>query len=112
MKIITSSRHFDMTEAIRLYTDGKLAAMLPESFRVTSVRAVMTLEKNRFRTDIQVLLPDHDLNSLAEDFDLYKSFDAALEKVVAQVERVVGKGHNHNAPPMREVAGEEAAKQD
>ncbi len=103
MKIITTSKHFDLTEAIRLYTEEKIATALPESLKISSVRTTMDLEKNRFRTDIQILAKHHDFSANAEDFDLYKSFDAALAKAVAQVVKLIDKVQDHQHTPLRDA---------
>lgn len=103
MKIMITSRHFDLTNAIRDYVQGQIEAQLPEILKISSVRVVMDLEKNRFLSDIQITVKLHDFAASAEDFDLYKSFDAALAKIIAQHDKLLDKVREHQHTPLRDA---------
>ena len=103
MNININGRQFEITPSIREYVEQQIIASVDEKLvTVTSVNVVMSMEKNHFTTSIVVNCKDHTLPAEVTDFDLYKSFDAALGKVHAQIMTLHAKQHVHKTVPLCE----------
>ena len=103
MNININGRQFEITPSIREYVEQQITASVDEKLvTVTSVNVVMSMEKNHFTTSIVVNCKDHTLPAEVTDFDLYKSFDAALDKVHAQIMTLHAKQHAHKTVPLCE----------
>lgn len=119
MTLNLTGRQFEITTSIREVVEARVASITEEkSLNVTSINVVMELEKNRFKTNIVLNCKYHVFEATVEDFDLYKSFDLAAEKIDAQLTKLKEKLHdNHRADPVRvaeaksaPVEAEEAAE--
>lgn len=101
MKINITGRQFEITASIREYVEQQINAMVEDkALSITSVNVVMDREKNRFQTSIVVNCKYHTVPSVVTDFDLYKSFDAALLKVDTQLKTLREKIRTHQVVPL------------
>ena len=121
MNITVTGRQFEITPSIREYVEKHIETLLEDkALNVTSVNVVMDREKNRFKSSIVVNCKYHVVPAEVEDFDLYKSFDAAparqvdalldlsdgdaaLLKIDSQLTTLRAKIRDHQAQPMREA---------
>ena len=103
MNLNLTGRQFEITPSIREYVTARVAAVTEDkSLNITSINVVMELEKNRFKTNVVLNCKYHVFEATVEDFDLYKSFDAAAEKIDAQLTKLKEKiRNNRQADPMR-----------
>ena len=86
MGITLTGRQLEITPAIRSYVEGKLAYLLEDRvLKVSSVSAVLEYEKKQFCTSLMVSCKKHVYFAKVEDFDCYRSFDTALEKIDNQL---------------------------
>ena len=113
MTLNLTGRQFEITPSIRAIVEARVASITEDkSLNITSVAIVMELEKNRFKTDIVVNCKYHVFETTVEDFDLYKSFDLAADKIDTQLTKLKEKLHdNHQADPVR-VAEAKTAPQE
>ena len=97
---------------VSIRVEQQITASVDEKLvTVTSVNVVMSMEKNHFTTSIVVNCKDHTLPAEVTDFDLYKSFDAALDKVHAQIMTLHAKQCAHKTVPLCESECACAAKE-
>lgn len=94
MSITLTGRQLEITPAIRGYVEGKLAYLLNDpALKISSIKVVMEYEKKQFSTGLVVNCKNHVYSAKVEDFDCYKSFDSALDKIENQLtelrERIV-----------------------
>ncbi len=109
MNISVIGRQFEITTSIREYVEKQIQLLLEDkALNVTSVSVVMDREKNRFKTTLVVNCKYHVVPAEVEDFDLYKSFDAAVAKVDSQLKTLREKIRDHHAQPVREAESKSA----
>ncbi len=104
MNINVTGRQLEITPAIREYAENKLSEMLADkTIGVTSVNAVLEYSKGNFSVSLVVNCNQHVFSASTGDFNLYKAFDAAVQKVEAQITKMRDKRNEHAAAPMREA---------
>ena len=110
MLINVTGRQFVITPAIQTQTENVLAVLDIPALKVTSVNAVMSREKNHFQVSLVLNCKYHTLKAETEDFDLYKAFDAAVDKIEAQCVTLREKIHSHKAVPLSDSEARKAAE--
>ena len=111
MNLNLTGRQFDITPSIREYVEARIVSITEDkSLKISSVNVVMEREKERYETNIVLNCKYHVFESTVEDFDLYKSFDAAADKIDVQLTRLREKIRNHQAEPIREAEVKVEAK--
>lgn len=103
MNLNLTGRQFDITPSIREYVEARVASVTEDrALGITSVNVVMDLEKNRFGVNIVLNCKGHVCEATVEDFDLYKAFDAAADKIDSQLTKLKEKIRNtRQTDPMR-----------
>ncbi len=93
MNVIVSGRHFDMNDTVRSYMEERIKdAFTGRDVTANKVTVVVSLNKNRFNTDILANLHGHcDISSQAEGYDMTKTFEDAFDKFIAQIDKIVDK---------------------
>ncbi|MDD3885692.1 MAG: ribosome-associated translation inhibitor RaiA [Victivallaceae bacterium] len=111
MKINVAGRQCEVTPQIRDYVETQVsAAVSDKALLVTSVNVVIERNGNRFSSTVVVNCKYHVLPASVEDFDLAKSFDAALRKVEAQLTTISEKLRSHQAMPLCDSEAKKAAE--
>lgn len=103
MIIQITSRHLEVTDAIRDYVQGRLMPVLAEYPAVEHAHVILGVEK--FRHWAQVVVQGKQYLSgeaKAETDDMYKSVDAVAEKIGRQLRRARDKVVDHKIPAHRE----------
>ncbi len=103
MNLNVIGRQFDITPSIREYVEARVQTITEDrALSITSVNVVMELEKNRFQVNFVLNCKGRVCDATVEDFDLYKAFDAAAEKIDTQLTKLKEKIRNaHQTDPMR-----------
>ena len=110
MSITITGRQFEITPAIKQHVEDSLNAILADTtLKVTSINVVMERGKNQFSSSVVVNCKYHVLPAKVEDFDLYKSFDQAVDKIEAQVAVLKAKIHDHKAESLSSCEVRQAA---
>jgi putative sigma-54 modulation protein len=104
MQVTVTGRHIDITDAIRHYTEDKIAHDLADFDRVESVHVILNLEKYRHLAEvvIQGKGPLH-LEAEEESDDMYASIDLAVEKAAKQLRKHRDKVQDHKSKSIAEV---------
>ena len=104
MSITITGRQFDITPAIKQHVEDSLNAFLADTtLKTSSIQVVMERGKNQFTAGIVLNCKYHVLTAKVEDFDLYKAFDAAADKLEAQCIGLKEKIHEHRAEPVSQT---------
>lgn len=113
MQIIISGRHLSVTSEMKQHLEDKLTEILDKkNLKVSTVRAVLTIEKTRHKAEIIVNMKHNDITAVAETYDMYESIDNAVSKIDIQVRRYIDKvqDHHHEKPeivaPLTETQAE------
>jgi putative sigma-54 modulation protein len=105
MNIIISGRHFTVSTEMKQDIENRLLEILNnKSLKISTVRVVLTLEKNRFNAEIIVNLKNHDIETIVEKHDLEDALGEALDKIDVQVRRYLDKAQNHHHDNLATIA--------
>lgn len=98
MSINVTGRQFEVTPQVRERVERSVRPILENpTLKTSSINVVFSREKNRFLTSLVVNCKYHVVKSEVEDFDLDKSFDAAVQKVENQLKSLQEKIRDHKA---------------
>jgi ribosomal subunit interface protein len=66
------------------------------NLKITSVRVVLDVEKNRCKAEIIVNMKNHDLEAVTETLDMYQAIDQSIEKIDSQIRKLLDKVQDHH----------------
>lgn len=105
MSIIISGRHVSVSEEMKSYTESKIQPFLHDRYKISSVRVILEIEKNRHKAEIIVHAKNCEFEADCETLDMYESIDLAVAKVGKQISKHFDKKQDHHkAEPLREVS--------
>ncbi len=108
MEVIISARHFEVSEELRGYIEEKMARLGEEYGKLTTVRVVLSLERNWQVAEGHVAGKHLDLEATASTDDMYASVDELFGKLEKQLRKYLEKMQDHRkVKPLCEL--EEAA---
>ena len=82
MLINVIGRQLEITPAIKTYTETRLQTFEAIStLKISDITATLEHSKGHFRVGLVLNCKLHTLTSNTEDFDLYRAFDAAADKL-------------------------------
>ena len=98
MEIIVSGRHYQVTKEFKEYSEQLVNASFADpAFRITNVRIVLSLEKERAKADVVVGFKNHDIEASVESNEMGKALTAAIDKAakqaMKQLEKIQDKKH-------------------
>lgn len=104
MNLDITGRNFAITDALRKSVEDRLMQLLErESLKITSGKAVLSVEKGRCTAEILVSFKNHDAAASASGYDMYQVIDEAIGKIDKQMGKTLDKLQAHKASPLREV---------
>ena len=104
MNISIIGRQFGITQAIYGYVTDQLKSLVSATpLKITSASVVFGREKNRFTTTLVLNCKYHTLQAEVESFDLYRSFDAAVDKVGHQLYVLTDRVRDHRGVALRDL---------
>lgn len=110
-----TGKQFTVTADVKTFIQGRIQGIEEcAGLKVSSVNVVLEREKNRFHVNIVFNCKLHSINAKAEDFELLKAVDVAMDKLEHQAMVLHGKIREHHAVGLaqcevQKVAQEEAA---
>lgn len=104
MNLDITGRHFAITAALRQAVGDRLLQLLDrESLKITSGKAVLSVEKGLCSAEVLVSFKNHKAAASAAGYDMYQVIDEAVAKIDRQMGRVLDKLQTHRARPLREI---------
>lgn len=104
MNLDITGRNFAITAALRTSVQGRLMQLLDrESLKITSGKAVLSVEKGRCSAEVLVSYKNHNAAASAAGYDMYQVIDEAVAKIDRQMGRVLDKLQRHKASPLRDI---------
>ena len=104
MLINVIGRQLEITPAIKTYTETRLQTFEAIStLKISGITATLEYSKGHFRVGLVLNCKLHTLTSNTEDFDLYRAFDAAADKLESQCIALKEKIHEHRAEPVSQI---------
>ena len=110
MNISIIGRQFAITQAIYGYVTEQLKSLVSATpLKITSATVVFGREKNRFSTTLVLRCKYHTLKAEVEGFELYRTFDTAVDKVGHQLYVLTDRVRDHRGVALRELESVHAA---
>lgn len=85
MHINISGHHVEVTDALKDYVSEKLERLARHSDDITSIQAILSVEKNRQKAEATIRVKGADLFANAESEDMYAAIDMLSDKLDRQV---------------------------
>ncbi len=102
MNIVTTSRHYELTPALKDYAEAKVENLTTFFDNIVSAHIVFTLEKYRHFVEITLHVNGKDIVAHDESEDMYASVDRVAEKLERQI--LKHKGKRYRKKPRGKVA--------
>jgi len=103
MKITTTSRHYELTPALKEYAESKIENLTTYFENIVSAHIIFSLEKYRHSVEVTLHLNGRDLVGREISEDMYVSVDRVAEKLERQIIKYKGKRYNKK-PRKRQQA--------
>ncbi|OGV57391.1 MAG: ribosomal subunit interface protein [Lentisphaerae bacterium GWF2_52_8] len=112
MEIIVSGRHFTVTNELKSHVEDKLNAILSDKhLKISSVRVVLSVEKNRSQAEIVVNGKNLSFEADHDAYDMYEAIDKTVLKIEHQLSKRVDKLQDHHKKDSKPVLAEEATEE-
>ena len=97
MQLSISGHHVDVTDALKNYTEEKLAKLERHFDNITNVHVVLSVEKVKQRAEATMHVSGAELFADADSDDMYAAIDALADKLDRQLlkhkEKLVSRHH-------------------
>ena len=94
MKITTTSRHYEMTPALREYAEAKIQNFTTYFDHIVSAHIIFSLEKYRHCVEVTIHVNGRDIVGHEVSEDMYTSVDRVADKLERQLLKHKGKLQN------------------
>ncbi|MBI3986331.1 MAG: ribosome-associated translation inhibitor RaiA [Lentisphaerae bacterium] len=103
MNISITSRHLDVTEAIKAYAGAKINGVLKEDYpRIESIHVILDIQKFRHFVEVVIQAGQHiRVEAKEESDDMYKSIDKVADKISRQLLKIKEKKVEHKSNKRR-----------
>ncbi|HNZ07154.1 MAG: ribosome-associated translation inhibitor RaiA [Candidatus Cloacimonetes bacterium] len=102
MQITITARHFELTKAIRDYVETSCLKVKKYFDHIIHVHVTLALENNRNICELTLHASRFNLQSQAEEMDMYLSIDNALDKMEAQIKKLKDRVTDHQKKALKE----------
>lgn len=87
MKLLVSARHFELTDAIREYTEKRFVTLNHLNPQISNAHVVLDHDAHRsgqqYLVKAHLVTPGESVNAEMHSADLYEGIDLAAEKLAA-----------------------------
>lgn len=112
MQITITARHFELTKAIRDYVETSCLKVKKYFDHIINIHVTLALENSRNICEIALHASKFNLQSQAEEMDMYLSIDTALDKIEAQIKKLKERVTNHQKRALKEQFNEFSRESD
>ncbi|MEI6514395.1 MAG: ribosome-associated translation inhibitor RaiA [bacterium] len=96
MSIEVTGRHVDVSNSMRDYAEKRLVKLVAEFPRVDKVHAILDIQKFNHMAEVVAHAAGHiQLEGKTTSENMYASIDEAVDKVEAQLRKILEKRHDH-----------------
>ena len=103
MNIETTSRHYELTPALKEYAETKVEQLTKYFDNIVNAHIIFELEKYRHTAEVTIHINGKDFNSREESEDMYVSVDRVIEKIERQIIKYKGKRFSKKSPKLGEI---------
>ncbi len=102
MQITITARHFELTNAIRDYVEGACEKLTRYFDHIINIHMILALENSRNIVEMTLHAAKFNLQSEAEEMDMYVAIDDAIDKMEAQVKKLKDKVTDHQKRNLKD----------
>ncbi|MDP6339495.1 MAG: ribosome-associated translation inhibitor RaiA [Candidatus Marinimicrobia bacterium] len=95
MNIEFTARHFQVPEDLREYVETQVRRLEKHFDRINNCYIILSHENSMFMTEINLHIPQHNLNAKSSSPNGFKSIDLCIEKMDHQIAKIVDRWKNH-----------------
>lgn len=95
MQLSVTFRHMDSSDALKQYTEEKVAKVAKLLPRVVSAHVILGVEKLTHKCEVLIDSGHLHCRGSASSENMYKSIDEATDKIIRQVKRHLGRLHHY-----------------
>ena len=104
MIINVIGRQLEITPAIKTYTETRLEAFsIFSTLKIDNINATLEYNKGHFQVSLVLNCKYHTFTAATGDFDLYRAFDAAADKLESQCTALKEKIQEHRADSVSQT---------
>jgi putative sigma-54 modulation protein len=103
MKITTTSRHYDLTPALKEHAEAKIRHLTTYFDNIVNAHIIFSMEKYRHAFEATLHANGKDFTGRAESEDMYASVDKVAEKLERQIRKHKGKRSKKKSPKLGEL---------
>ena len=111
MEKIIAARHFHLFDSVKEHINDRLIELEGYSSKLTSARAILDHQKNRFTAEIILHGKKIDIESKTSGDDLLVAFDKAFHKIERQLRKHLDKVQDHHHVSVSELECEIARRE-
>ena len=104
MNIETTSRHYELTPALKEYAETKVEQLTKYFDNIVNAHIIFEVEKYRHTAEVTIHINGKDFNSREESEDMYVSVDRVIEKLERQIIKYKGKRFSKKSPKLAEIS--------
>jgi len=102
MQITITARHFELTRAIRDHVERACEKLDKYFDHIITVHITLALENNRNVVEMMLHASHFNLQSEAEELDMYLALDTAIDKMEAQIKKLKDKVTDHQKKSLKQ----------
>lgn len=95
MNIIITGRHFEVTDALRKYAEGKIKKFVRYLSNITEAIVTLSIEKYRHKAEVLLKVNGYLIQAEGITGEIYSSIDEVVEKLERQVKKYKEKLVSH-----------------
>lgn len=102
MHITITARHFELTKAIRDHVEDACEKLERYFDQIVNVQITLALENSRNIVEIALHAAKFNLQSNAEEMDMYVAIDLAIDKMEHQIKKLKDKVTDHQKRSLKD----------
>ena len=96
MNIEFTARHFHAPENLRDYAENEVSRITKFYPRAVQCQVILIHENNQFTTELNLSIPQRKLNVKETTYNVTKSIDRAVRKMIQRISRLKTKQRSKN----------------
>mgnify|MGYP006278031935 FL=1 len=104
MQITITARHFDLTNAIRDHVETACSKLIRYFDQISTIHVTLDLENKRNIVEMSLHAGKFNLQSEAEELDMYLAIDTAIDRMEKQLKKLKEKVTDHKKRGLKRDA--------
>ncbi len=93
MKVTITSRHFKLSDTLKVMIEEELEKFSKYTDRIIGVEVILEENSHRKSSEIKMKVDKSLITTKGEDYDLTKAIEQSISKMEARIKKHIGKYH-------------------